>query len=58
MDQVSDISSLPPSEQTFHYLLITLDFTFNGIFIFEFLVKVVAFGLILDYETYLRDGWS
>jgi hypothetical protein len=58
VDSVDDISSLPPSQQTFQYLLVGLDFTFNGIFIFELLVKVIAVGLILDYETYLRDGWS
>jgi len=39
-------------------VLSALDYLFNFIFIFEFSVKIIAYGFILDYESYLRDSWS
>lgn len=35
-----------------------IDVVFNAIFILELIVKVIAQGLILDFNTYLRDTWS
>ena len=30
----------------------------NAIFIFEFLVKVIAMGFLIDSGCYLRDNWN
>ncbi len=35
-----------------------IDITFNALFIFECLLKVVAFGFFLDNGSYLRDSWN
>lgn len=34
------------------------DYIINGIFIFEFIVKIIAMGFALDPGTYLRDNWN
>ena len=31
---------------------------FNGIFIIEFLIKVIALGFIMHKNSYLRQGWN
>lgn len=58
IDDKIPIESLSGDEKNIRILLLYLDLTFNGIFIFELFVKVIALGLIVDYESYLRDSWS
>lgn len=31
---------------------------FSGIFITEFLIKIIGMGFISEPGTYLRDGWN
>ena len=31
---------------------------FNVIFILEFILKVVAYGFVMQRNSYLRDGWN
>ena len=52
-----DDINISDSDKAFVKILGTLDFVFNGIFIFEMVVKVIALGFLFDYETYLRDSW-
>jgi len=35
-----------------------IDFFFNGSFTLEATMKIIAFGLILDDNSYLTDTWS
>ena len=35
-----------------------VDYLFNGIFICEMLVKLIAHGLVMDNLSYLRDTWN
>jgi hypothetical protein len=34
------------------------DMTFQIIFTFEMVLKVIAFGFIMDDNSYLRESWS
>ena len=56
-DEAIDESTASASEVGFRFFLDILDYTFNAIFIFELIVKVISLGFVLDYETYLRDSW-
>ena len=56
-DDVIDENTASAGEIGFRYFLDILDYTFNAIFIFELIVKVISIGFVLDYETYLRDSW-
>jgi hypothetical protein len=56
-DEAIDESTATASEIGFRFFLDILDYTFNAIFIFELIVKVISLGFVLDYETYLRDSW-
>ena len=57
IDDKVDYNTLSKNDRNFRELLDFLDMAFNGIFIFELLVKVIALGLVIDYESYLRDNW-
>ncbi len=57
-DDAINPDTIAPGELGFREFLDILDYTFNGIFIFELIVKVISLGFVLDYETYLRDSWS
>jgi hypothetical protein len=35
-----------------------LNFGMTFIFLVEALIKIVAMGLVYDFNTYLRDGWN
>lgn len=35
-----------------------VDYLFNGIFIVEMVVKLIAHGLVMDNFSYLRDIWN
>ena len=52
-----DDVNISDSDKAFVKVLGTLDFVFNGIFIFEMVIKVITLGFLFDYETYLRDSW-
>lgn len=34
-----------------------VDYTINGIFITEFLIKSISLGFFMDHNSYLRDSW-
>ena len=35
-----------------------LDLTFNYLFIFEMAMKLIAMGVCMDENSYLRDTWN
>lgn len=46
-------------EQNFRYYFSkNLDTTFNYLFIFEMLMKLIAMGVCMDENSYLRDTWN
>ena len=52
-----DNANMSASDKAFVNVLGVLDIVFNGIFIFEMVIKVITLGFIFDFETYLRDSW-
>ena len=52
-----DDPNMNDSEKAFVKVLGISDIVFNGIFIFEMVIKVITLGFIFDFETYLRDSW-
>ena len=46
------------NETTYNKVINTIVNVFNGIFIFEFAVKIGAYGFINGKNTYLRSGWN
>jgi len=34
------------------------DYMFNVIFIFEYLIKSICLGLVIDNHSFLRDSWN
>lgn len=46
-------------EEDFRYMVSkNLDTTFNYLFIFEMLMKLIAMGVCMDENSYLRDTWN
>lgn len=40
------------------YVSEILDYIFNAIFFVESVIKIIAFGFILDHNSYLHDSWN
>lgn len=40
------------------YLQNIFDYIFIAVFLFEFVLKVVAYGFATEKYTYIRDGWN
>ena len=36
----------------------SVDIVFTTFFLFEFMMKVIAIGFIMDNNSYLRDSWN
>lgn len=45
-------------EKNFVKFLEIIDLVFNGVFIMEMIIKVIALGFLFDFNSYLRDTWS
>lgn len=43
---------------TRYYVSKYLDTSFNYLFIFEMLMKLIAMGVCMDENSYLRDTWN
>ena len=52
-----DDVNMNETDKKFVEILGIFDIIFNGIFIFEMVIKVISLGFLFDYETYLRDSW-
>lgn len=55
---ISTWSDASWNETTFQFWLDIIDYTVNGIFIFECLSKIITYGFFWCEGSYLRDGWS
>ncbi len=57
-------SSYTGMQKIVYTILINLDYTFTAIFVVELSLKVISsgkiyhLGLIMDFNSYLRDSWS
>ena len=49
---------IPSNQKLDNTIFDSLDFVFNFFFYFEFILKCIADGFVLDEGAYLRDNWN
>ena len=47
-----------PDDAQIKVISADLDLTFNSLFIFECVLKIIALGFVMDEGSYLRDSWN